>query len=657
MRFEDLKDIRKKSPLFDELCCLAVKYREDIRKFDELDRVIYDNGKFKPTIDLGLELKKCRILNRFWLERNILLPVRKETENFIRRMCSGLREKEEPCRSSQNEARHTFYEFKLIPELAAVISSAVIEAVLSSEEGDLNIRRRVLNELDVLWGEICTTIIEGERKSLEYDQPSIKKLSAFVLRLIQMNANGRSGKALYATASLEFSGISHTFHRIVTDEWFTASRVSSAAELFIICTRREFNVDDEKRISDWVVKHATPFYNALCIDYTRIDEIRSKCEFSEEWHGLNLKDCSADPSTDSLLTPPSYLGFFNSETGRVYACSNAAGSSAFRVVGVVRCLFVMRRLISDEFFEIGKFDTEYARNIINIEKQHIIYKTSDIASKMLLICEDSDVSISAQQINDFIDDLLVNHRSGAESSNQSRPAISASAVCAVPTSSSMFSEIPLVNNNRRGVDFFVRPHAKLKFVEYRPSRVQRSLLLEYTIVFTIAHCLNEILSTRRSFVDIAAIGISNSILVENVASNIQKLHDIKGSSTSRVFENGILNRTSLTQIVSNTVRRLIKAGAEASAFAQKAGATDAISWTSNYQTTKSNTELILHVGLSVRDPACYLFLDVCVRVKTLLDESWPLPSGMNWTKMSHRRGKSRQATSDDGNNTASTLAL
>jgi hypothetical protein len=664
-----LQRVCSNSPQFDELSTLAAKYKEDVRNFGELEGVLNlsttDSDGGNKTVDLGAELFRCRVLNRQWLERCIANPVAKETDDFVKRVCSALRQTEQPCHAGQNEARHGIHEFRLIPEVSGIITRGVTEAVLLAG-GDARgaIASRVVRELDIVWADVCVPIIEGERKSLEYDLPAIRKLGAFVLRLVQMNSNSKAAATLHATACCEFSGVAHTFHRVVTDDWYTASRVPSS-DLFNACTK-EFNEATGQWLCEWLSTSGRAFHDALVVDCISIEELRGKSEFADEWHGLFVKDSSLDPSADALITPPSYLGSFQSDTGRIYACTRTAHGCSLRVLGVVRCMFVLRHMIANGLFPLGKFDCEYAKALVGLEKQRIAYKTTDVISKLLLICQDFEFATDAATIDKFVDSIVEqrNSKPPRAAEHQLRnPGVAASAFCAIPSSSLLSDDAYSVHTpqrGRRGLDYLVKPYAKLKSIDFKPSRVARASLIEYVIVVSLASAVNEVLSHRA--LSIVAIGISNSALVDRVASNMTSLRFAKGSAMGRVIDHGnVVNRAALTQMISQTVRKILKAGSEASDVAQRAGAPGATAWNCTYKPTRSTNELLLHIGMGVTDPCCYVFLDACLRVKSYLDESWPLPHAFTWTRVQPRRGKARRgpkeaedAVSDGGDATAET---
>jgi hypothetical protein len=639
------------NPQFDELSKLAAKYRCDMVNFDTLKAVLESHGKdgVDSTVDFGAQLARCKLLDRHWLERCISTPVFRETKDFVWRMCIALRQAEQPSHASQKEARHGIHEFRLIPDVSGIVSRAVTEAVLmAGGDNRGTIAERVVRELDAVWNDICVPLISGERKALEHDVPALRKLGSFILRLVQMHQNGRSREVLHATAASEFSSVAHVLHRVSRDDWFTTSRVP-LTDLINACSN-EHTTDAIEKLTAWLPEHGHRLHEALVADCARIDVLRTTNDFAAEWHGLGIDSSADDPSTAALVTAPSYLGTFSSDTGRIYARSITTNGPQ-RVVGVVRCMFTLRHLVANGLFPLGKFDAQYAKALVEIERQRISFKTSDIISKLLMLCQDFEFRTDAMTIDRFIDDLV---RIRTESSSTDRPdaqvrnpGTSASAVCALPDTSSSFANVDTclsaTRHSANGLDFFVLPGAKVKTILFSPSAVARASLMEYVVIYSTAAAVNDILSTQRTMLHIAAIGISNTALVDHVSSTLQSLYSAKGSPLGRVIDQGNVNRASLTQMVSHTIRKLLKAGADAANIAQKHGATGAIAWTCSYKPTRTTNELVLHIGNGVRDPACYLFLDACMRVKNYLDESWPLPDGMAWPRIAPRRGKPRRS--------------
>jgi len=672
----DLQSVCEGSPQFHELSSLAAQYREDIRNFRALHELLEASvkGNVRTAVDLGAELARCQVLNRHRLERCIAAPIAKETEDFVRRVCVVLRQTENPRHTSQKVARHGIHEFKLIPEAATIISRAVVEAVLLSG-GDARgtIADRVVSELDALWTDVCLPIIEGERKSLESELPATRKLAAFVVRLVQMKQNGRPPETVHATAKSEFCGVAHTLHRVSIDDWYTASRVA-VCDLSACCVS-EYDAEVGERLADWLEHAAGAFHDALVADCASIEALRTTSEFAPEWHGIRISDSADDPATAALIEPPQYVGAFNSQTGRIYALPSAPiHGSSLRTVGVVRTMHVIRSLIANGRFSLGKFAAAYAKELVGREQQVITCKTSGILSNLLMLCQDFNFPADAVAIDRFVDGL-VRQRTGRAraagdvdaSGDHAQHVATFAGCCAIPPSSraanassasssasveTTVAVQPALRSGHHGRDFFVRPEAKHKTLDFWPSRVARTSLLEYLVVYSLATMINEILSGSRMTFDIAAVGLSNSSIVDRVASNMQRLYRTDGSPLGRLMvdatasadhadsEGGstAINRMALKQMVSFTVKKVLRAGAEGTLAAQRIAAPNAMNFIASYKPTRATNELLLHVGSGARDPACYLFLDLCVRIKSWLDESWPLAEGMTWAKAQPRRG-------------------
>ena len=639
------------------------------------------DGNAKTTIDLGAELARCNVLNRHRLERCIAGPIAKETEDFVRNVCIVLRRTENPKHTSQKVARHGISEFKLIPEAANVISKSVVQAVLLAG-GDARgvLASRVVSELDVLWTDVCLPIIEGERKSLESELPALRKLAAFVHRLHQMAKNNRSPEVVHATAKSEYAGVVHTLHRISIDDWYTASRVATGA--LSACCVAEYSVDVGKQLLEWLEGSAAAFHDTLIADCASIEGLRTMSEFAPEWHGLQLSDSAEDPATAALIEPPQYAGAFNSTSGRIYALPSVSAHAPMRTVGVVRALHVLRSLVANGLFSLGKFDTTYAKQLVDREQQVLAFKTSDILSSLLTLCQDFNFPADAIAIDRFVDGLVrqrtgLMHTDDAQRTHAEHVATFAGC-CEIPSlriganrfaSQSNASEASSASSasvettatqatlrvGHHGRDFFVLPDAKHKTIDFWPSRVARTSLLEYVVVYSLASMINEILSGSRTTFDIAAVGLTNSAIAERVASNTQRLYRTDGSALNRLLVEAApqagategtttIKRAALKQMVSFTVKKVLRAGAEGAAAAQRIGAPNARAWVASYQPTRATNELLLHVGSGARDPACYLFLDLCVRIKSWLDESWPLAEGIAWAKAQPRRGRPKAAT-------------
>jgi len=259
----------------------------------------------------------------------------------------------------------------------------------------------------------------------------------------------------------------------------------------------------------------------------------------------------------------------------------------------------------------------------------------------LLICHDFGVAADAVTLDRFVDEIARDRKNTTECEPRSF-----SGCCAIPSSSSRTSassastKPDIGQQSSTGCDFLVRPDAKHKSIDFWPSKVHRASLLEYLVVYSLASTLNEMLSGLRKSIDFVAIEMSNSAIFERVATNIKRLHRTEGSSLDRIVDNSDLsiNKTALQQMTVHIVKKVIKAGQDGVLAAQRATATGAMKWIARYNETRANSELILYIGMNARDPACYIFLDLCVRVKSYFDESWPLPLGVSWKAPKPRRG-------------------
>lgn len=640
----DFQDVCSNSPQFDELSSLAAAYRTDIHNFKALGVILDEKttGSVRVTIDLGAELSRSKVLNKHRLERCITAPVAKETDEFVRRMCIVLRQTEDPYKTSHKTARHGIHEFRLLPAVSGIISRAVVEAVLLAG-GDARgrIAERVVAELDALWVDICLPIVDGERKSLESELIAMRKLVAFVSRLVQMRLNRRTFATIHTIASSEISRIAHTIFRITSDDWFTAARVS-VSELLACCSA-QYDESIGSRLVAWLDDSGRLLHDSLVADCARIEALRTASDFAPEFYALRLADSADDPASAALIEPPQYMRSFNTESGRIYAIPTRHASPV-RTIGVVRVFFALRSLIANGFFPIGKFDALFAKELVCREQEVLTFKNSGILSNLLLICHDFGVAADAVTLDRFVDGIARDRKTTSE-----REQRSFSGCCAIPSHSSRTSASsalikPAIGQpSSAGCDFLVRPDAKHKSIDFWPSKVPRASLLEYLVVYSLATTLNEMLSGSRKSIDFVAVEMSNSAIFERVAANIKRLHRTEGSPLSRLVDNSdhggaSINPVALKQMTAHIVKKVIKAGHDGALAAQRATATGAMNWTAGYNETRANSELILHIGSGSRDPACYLFLDLCVRVKSYMDESWPLPEGVSWKAPKPRRG-------------------
>jgi hypothetical protein len=278
-----------KSPQFQELSHLAARYRGDIERFRALHARLVGDAHLGDSVEIGAELAMHGLLEPHRLEHLIATPIQRDVEDFVKNMTASLAQTEFPKHTSAKVARHGIHEFQLQHTVSEVLGAAVVRALLDGGDFDGAITSSVVRTLDDLWVELCTPLVAGECKALETDLPAVRKLAAFVLRLVQMRNNDRSSAAIYTTAKAEFSGIRHTLHRVTNDAWFRASTVPVAP----LAALRVPPADDDEpskafaAFAVWVGAHGRCFHDALVADAARMAALASTSEFHAGWHGMN----------------------------------------------------------------------------------------------------------------------------------------------------------------------------------------------------------------------------------------------------------------------------------------------------------------------------------------------------------------------------------
>jgi hypothetical protein len=85
----------------------------------------------------------------------------------------------------------------------------------------------------------------------------------------------------------------------------------------------------------------------------------------------------------------------------------------------------------------------------------------------------------------------------------------------------------------------------------------------------------------------------------------------------------------LTQLVSATLHQLVAEACKAQQHAREQGS-GVGDWAVSFEASRAKGDNLLHVADCARADACRAFLDFCGRVKSHLDESWPMPDKSSW---------------------------
>lgn len=649
------------SPQFQELSHLAARYRVDLSRFRalraKLDAADPDT-KGVATVNLGAQLAAHDLLQPHRLQRLIAVPVQRDIEDFVRALCRALASTEDPRHASAKVGRHGICEYQVVHTVPELFSTAMIDAILHGGDDVSEITDGVVRALDALWAELCTPLVAAERHSLQADAPAVRKLAAFVLRLVQMLDNGRTAAGIFGVAKAEFTNLRHTIHRVVTDSWFSASEVPSAPLTDLRTAPTAPPADNEAAATAfvaWVRAHGARLHDALVSDATRMEALAATGEFATEWHGLCLRDEASDPSTSALVETPRFYGGFNTSTSRVYALPIAPNSCGpLRVLRTVRVLFVLRSLVVSGTLQLGRVSRSYASLLIAREIDVLVCKSSSLMGDLMALCADAGLPADDDALDAFVERLVRGDGSAGgdaargSSSGSSSGAIASAAGALTAVALSTTSASPSVASTvaaaaARSGDFFVRPVAKSKSIPFTPSAVARSSLLEYTVLYSLMSLLENILAERRANMNHGVVGIAMSTVTDEVATMVMTMYRSEGALILKLVDgdassSASLNVKMLRKLVVWTVRKVLKCGQDGCAAARRAEAPRATVFTAAVRGgQRSAQNAWLHIGTDASDPACFLFLDLLVRLKTHLDESWPLPEGVEWVAAKPRR--------------------
>ena len=92
----------------------------------------------------------------------------------------------------------------------------------------------------------------------------------------------------------------------------------------------------------------------------------------------------------------------------------------------------------------------------------------------------------------------------------------------------------------------------------------------------------------------------------------------------------LANRDSLRQSIPAIVKNLINQGEKGGDAFNESNSGQDVVWSASYTAEISKKGMILKIGYGSNDPICFLVYNLCSRLMGFLDQSWILPTGVEW---------------------------
>ena len=583
------------SPQFQELSHLAARYRVDLSRFRalraKLDAADPDT-KGVATVNLGAQLAAHDLLQPHRLQRLIAVPVQRDIEDFVRALCRALASTEDPRHASAKVGRHGICEYQVVHTVPELFSTAMIDAILHGGDDVSEITDGVVRALDALWAELCTPLVAAERHSLQADAPAVRKLSAFVLRLVQMLDNGRTAAGIFGVAKAEFTNLRHTIHRVVTDSLVLGLRSPQRAAhrpahgAHRAARRQRGRRDGIRRVGARTRRAA-----ARCARVRR------------HAHGGARRDGRVCHRVARAVP---------ARRGERSVHQRARRDATF--LWRVQYLDVARLRVADcaQLVRPTARPAHRARALraaIARRVRHAAARPRLALVRVAADCaRDRRARVQVVEPDGRPDGALRRCRAACgrrrprrvcgtpcprrrkrgrrraargSSSGSSSGAIASAAGALTAVALSTTSASPSVASTvaaaaARSGDFFVRPVAKSKSIPFTPSAVARSSLLEYTVLYSLMSLLENILAERRANMNHGVVGIAMSTVTDEVATMVMTMYRSEGALILKLADgdasSASLNVKMLRKLVVWTVRKVLKCGQDGCAAARRAEA-------------------------------------------------------------------------------------
>ena len=639
----------------DEFSELATRYQRQSLQLEALHRRLntMPNGRIVSLNDLVVEYGIC---DQQRIRTSLKDPIRRAIQNFVSTLYATVERLSWRELTSSKTNRNGIVAHEIIQSCSAVLANACDKAVFQSSSALVdNVIAQASEELSDIWRRQCGIMIENERTALSAELEHIQRLAAIILQSTQMVTNKRDVESTYNSIRGQFIKVSHVFHRVTNDAWFASSKIKSFGLLL-----NTFNPSDAHKATfvDWVQTNGKLFHEALLKDCSNIERLVLEPMESVLWHGVQIMSEVEDTVDVAAVLAPSYLKTFSNDSGRVYIrnirSSGDASSVPCRALPCVKVLTVLRTLMERSWLPIHWFSTSFVITVIHTESIVYSSKTLDIIEHLANICTQSGHHISSDDVTALVTkdamhsvahDLQTQSRDGEvndcfmaqnDEDYKSRSSSSTSSTRAVvnpnvyPTSRASIPQ----QSTHFYYEYLQPPMAiDNNAFSTRLLHVHSFSMIDYASVCSIARFVWCKIDRSRLAGTSEELILPNSALVQMTIDLLQHDADVMPSFVHAA----ISNPASMSQQFALVVKKLIAAGKEGCDAADMSNARTRVLW--DVSLCQFHGSLALRIGRGTRDPVATTLVDLCLRIKAHLDQSWPLPVSVVWGSSIPRRGK------------------
>lgn len=522
---------------------------------------------------------------------------------------------------------HLITACRMQSEVSSHIARATVDTATrgTDDVSRAHIKEALLAQMAVVWSTTCVPLIEAERASLKQDLESCRSLLSVVKRA--MRAGRKDGGSTESTsAAYEMLAKSvaqshtHTAERLRSDPWYGCSALVWPCDAFAT------PATPPKAFVEWCETHADRFRTALGQDVARLQRLCTEPAESIAWHGLEV--VHAKTIGGFCFQPPGYVGRFETPTSRVYAQfakEAAAPQSTTRAIVLVQAFWVLRHIVQREWLPIRYVSREYALALIESEIRLYSHTVCGVTAQLKQICNEFGVDVPEEKFERVLFELC------AKQAHRTTRGVRPDGGCSSTACVSVASTVP-------SAPLHVPPDtlcdSRDKSIPFRPLHVRWHALVDYAVVHAIGERVSEAIDRGRGSSIVSALEIRADELIYAAE---QVLYSVIRQTANAELRRSLAQLTrhdSLRQSVPIVVKALLANGARGCAEFNKAndakGGHGAL-WSASYAPDRAKGGMLLTIGYGATDPMLFLVYNLCSRIKGMLDQSWPLPLGVEWT--------------------------
>jgi len=633
---------------------LASKYKKDVQKLSVLSKMLKDA---QPTsfVNLFDIMKYHGISDSSRVDSYASAQITKAVASFVGRgIYDELDSSASKKISSSKHVQHKIAACKFQHDVSTYITRATVDSATRGvdEHALMCIKEALLAQMFVVWSSVCVPLIETERKALQEDVVRCNSLLALVRKTVKSFSGIEIDDAEAEDAAYRLfvkklcMTHHHTVERVRFDTWFVSSELiwKPAA----LCGVEAFVV--------WIRANGQLLRNALSQDIVRLQRLCKEPSDSSAWHGIEVVHTINDPIDAFRFHPPSYTGRFETPSGRVYAqYTKVPCDSITRGLTLVQTFWVLHDIIQRDWLPIRYVSANYALDLVESEIQLYSHTMNGIKRELTQVCRDAGYNIEEERIDQVVYEICSKYTDrsytasdvpGASSSSSSRR--SSASAAAPPTSSSCVDSCgssSLLSTGSKGCRTMCIPTkppndtlcaSRDKSTPFLPCMVHWHNIVDYMVIHCLSENVSDAIDRGRGRGIVSDIKIKNDDILAYVEAELLKMATCEECLEMRLIVEQLANKDSLRQCIPSIVKNLVHEGSKGCVAANESGNGQCVDWQAKYEPERLKKSMVLTVGYGTHDPMAFLFFNLCSRIKGCMDQSWPLPVGVEWKIKRHR---------------------